>query len=43
MRVAAALNARPSEVLFTSSGTESINAAIIAIALAMRPAGAGSH
>jgi cysteine desulfurase len=43
MRVAAALNARPSEVLFTSGGTESINTAIIGIALAMRRAGAGSH
>ena len=42
-RVAAALNARTSEVLFTSGGTESINAAMTGIAVAMRRAGAGNH
>ncbi|MCK9518386.1 MAG: cysteine desulfurase [Dehalococcoidia bacterium] len=42
-RVARCLNARPSEVLFTSGGTESINAALIGIAYAMRRAGAGNH
>jgi cysteine desulfurase len=41
--VASCLNARPSEVLFTSGGTESINAALIGIAYAMRRAGAGNH
>lgn len=42
-RVAEALGARPPEVLFTSGGTESINAAVIGIATAMRRAGAGNH
>lgn len=42
-QVARALNARPSEVLFTSGGTESINAALLGIAGAMRRAGAGNH
>ncbi len=42
-RVAACLGARPSEVLFTSGGTESINSAIFGIAYAMRRAGAGDH
>ena len=41
--VARVLNARPSEVLFTSGGTESINSAIRGIALAMQRAGAGNH
>lgn len=42
-QVAAALNARPSEVLFTSGGTESINSALVGISYAMRRAGAGNH
>jgi len=41
--VAECLNARPSEVLFTSGGTESINAATLGIAYAMQRAGAGNH
>ncbi|HQW52056.1 MAG TPA: cysteine desulfurase family protein [Tepidiformaceae bacterium] len=41
--VAACLNARPAEVLFTSGGTESINSAMLGIAYAMRRAGAGNH
>lgn len=41
--VAAALGARPSEILFTSGGTESINTALGGIAYAMRRAGAGDH
>lgn len=42
-RVAAALGARPAEILFTSGGTESINSALLGIAYAMRRAGAGNH
>ena len=41
--VARCLNARESEILFTSGGTESINAATLGIAYAMRRAGAGNH
>ena len=39
---AALLGARPQEVLFTSGGTESDNAAIKGVAFAAAPAGAGS-
>lgn len=42
-QVAGCLNARPSEVLFTSGGTESINSAMLGIAYALRRAGAGNH
>ena len=41
--VARCLNARESEVLFTSGGTESINSAMLGIAYAMRRAGGGNH
>jgi cysteine desulfurase len=41
--VANCLGARPSEILFTSGGTESINAAMLGIAYAMQRAGAGNH
>lgn len=41
--VAECLGARPSEILFTSGGTESINTAMAGMAHAMRRAGAGSH
>lgn len=41
--VAECIGARPPEVLFTSGGTESINAAMLVIAYAMRRAGAGNH
>jgi len=42
-RVADVLGAIPEEVVFTSGGTESINAAIKGVALAQRDAGAGAH
>lgn len=41
--VARCLNARTSEILFTSGGTEAINTAMLGIAYAMRRAGAGAH
>ena len=41
--VAHCLNARPSEIVFTSGGTESINAAMTGVAYAMRRAGCGNH
>ena len=41
--VAECLNARSSEILFTSGGTEGINTAMLGIAYAMRRAGSGSH
>jgi len=41
--VASCLGARPSEILFTSGGTESINTGMLGIAYAMRRAGAGNH
>ncbi|MEZ4494149.1 MAG: cysteine desulfurase family protein [Dehalococcoidia bacterium] len=41
--VASILGCRPSEMVFTSGGTESINTAIRGIALAMQRAGAGGH
>ncbi len=41
--VASGLGARTTEVLFTSGGTESINAAMLGMAYAMRRAGAGNH
>jgi cysteine desulfurase len=41
--VAAVLGSLPEEVVFTSGGTESINAAIKGVALAQAEAGAGRH
>ncbi len=41
--VAAVLRCRPGEVVFTSGGSESINAAIKGVALAQQFAGAGAH
>ncbi|MFN8585585.1 MAG: cysteine desulfurase family protein [Dehalococcoidia bacterium] len=42
-QVAGVLGALPEEVVFTSGGTESINAAIKGVAFAQREAGAGAH
>ena len=42
-QVAAVLGALPEEVVITSGGTESINAAIKGVAFAQREAGAGQH
>ena len=42
-RVAAILNARPSEIVFTSGGSESINAALRGIAFAGQLAGTARH
>ncbi|HYM15332.1 MAG TPA: cysteine desulfurase family protein, partial [Dehalococcoidia bacterium] len=41
--VAGALGCRPNEVVFTSGGTESINAAIKGVAAQQQRAGAGNH
>jgi cysteine desulfurase len=41
--VAAVLNARPSEIIFTSGGSESVNAAVRGIVLAGQLAGAARH
>lgn len=41
--VAGLLNCRPTEVVFTSGGTESINAALKGVAFARQLAGAGDH
>ena len=42
-QVATILGAQPEEVVFTSGGTESINAALKGVAFAQRDAGAGAH
>src|SRR5262245_4254055 len=42
-QVASVLGALAEEVVFTSGGTESINAALKGVALAQREAGAGAH
>ena len=42
-QVAALLNARPQEIVFTSGGTESDNHAIFGVAQALSPVPAGSH
>lgn len=41
--VAAVLNCRPTDVIFTSGGTESINTALKGVALAQQKARAGNH
>jgi cysteine desulfurase len=41
--VAMVLNARPSDIVFTSGGTESINTALKGVAFAQRKARAGNH
>jgi cysteine desulfurase len=41
--VASVLNARPSDIVFTSGGTESINTALKGVAFAQRKARAGNH
>ena len=42
-QVAAVLGGLPEEIVFTSGGTESINAAVKGVAFAQREAGAGQH